>query len=101
MRTIRVLGAGIVAACALGIAAVTVADTPPSIARISGYSLPTEIVDGRIALAPLSTQPGISADQALSIAEGYAKGLASNPTGVSIQAVLFTDHVRGTENADG
>lgn len=73
--------------------------------KVAGYTLPADLDGGHFHLAPLPQNAiqdmSVTSDSAVSLAEGYAAGLAPNPTGVSVQAVVFTDRHRGIENADG
>lgn len=104
MKTIARLAS--VGALVLGIAGLvsvaTLASSPSPIPRVASYLLPADLDGGHFHLAAAPQQSAvISADDAVAMAQTYAEGLAPNPKGVSVQAVLFTDRNRGIENPDG
>ena len=111
MRTIGkrlgVLIAGLAIVGAVTVPRLTAsADPTPSIPAIDGYTLPVDIPGLHIQLEPLlaSTLGTASIgtnDQAISLARGYAGGLALNPKGVSAQLVSFTALDQGQRQPDG
>lgn len=95
--------AAAVSLLALGTAAVAIATVPTPIPTIAGYNLPADLDNGHFILAPPSAgmSRGVGVDVALSRARTYAEEFDANPSGVSVQEVLFTDSHRGVESPDG